>query len=158
MGEGHWVSPSIQKDETAGWKIYKDNFYNISYAYPENWEEKTKEEEVMACKVSVGPKDVPTSGLTICEFGQSSAEELANTPNETSISMKKTLTVSGKMVIRQVVTENNKETVYAYVDEVDFNGQKGTLTVIGWPQDSGLTTEEFINIFDLIISTFQFLE
>lgn len=144
------------KDETADWKTYKDNFYNISYSYPENWEEKTKEEGVQACQPSVGPKSVKDSGFSICEFGQSSAETQANLPDKNIVSMRKNLTVSGKTAIRQVVTENSKETVYAYIDGVGFKGQTGTITIIGWSQGSGLTTEKFVEIFDQILSTFRF--
>ncbi|MEX0621532.1 MAG: PsbP-related protein [Candidatus Woykebacteria bacterium] len=152
------ATSSAKKSETTKLtKSFKDSFYNISFNYPENWEEKSKS-EVEACQPSVGPKDIKNSGFSICEFGLSSVEDTANIPDKSVVSLRKSLTVGGKSAVRQVVTENSKDQVFAYVGGVTHSNQSGTLTIIGWSENSGLTTSEFVNLFDQILSTFKPLD
>ncbi|OGY22760.1 MAG: hypothetical protein A2172_05320 [Candidatus Woykebacteria bacterium RBG_13_40_15] len=154
------ATPSAQKDETAEvaslTNSYTDTFFNITFKFPTNWEKKSKS-GIEACEPSVGPKNVSDSGFSICEFGQSSPEQLASLPPKNIVSYKKDFTSAGKRVIRQVVTENNKATLYAYMGNVTHDGQNGTLTVTAWPEGSGLTIEKFVDLFDKILSTFKFL-
>ncbi len=152
------ATPSVEKkeQETNLTESYTDSFYKVTFNYPDNWEEKTKS-GIEACEPSVGPNNVGNSGLSICEFGLSSVDDIASLPGE-SASMKKSITVSGKNAIRQVVTENGEDKAYAYIGNVNFNGQVGTLTIIGWLKGTGLTTSEFMDLFDQILSTFKFLD
>lgn len=149
---------SAQKSATASLtNTYKDTFYSISFNYPSNWEEKTKS-GVETCEPSVGPKNVEESGISICEFGQSSAEMIAGLADKSNVSLKKNLTISSKNVIRQVVTEDGKDKVFAYIDGVTLNNQTGTITIIGWPEGSGLSTLDFVELFNNVLSTFKFTQ
>lgn len=163
------ATPSAKKDEAAEsstnlTKLYKDDFSNVSFKYPNNWVEKAKT-GIGACEPGVGPKNIKNAGFNICAFYPfSSAEEVAGEPEELeeiySVSMKKKLTVSGKSTIRQVVTKINEDivedTVYAYIDNVAHNNHVGTLMITGWSKGT-MTTKEFVELFDKILSTFRFL-
>ncbi len=156
------ATPSAEKDEPTEpsdslAKTYKDNFFNVSFKYPEDWEEKTKS-GIEACEPSVGPKNVKDAGVSVCEFGQGSAEEMASLADKDKVSMKKNIEVAGKSTIRQVVFANNQDMVYAYIGDVTFKNQTGYMRVTGWPKGTNLTTKEFVELFDKVLATFKFLD
>ncbi|KKK90319.1 hypothetical protein LCGC14_2724210, partial [marine sediment metagenome] len=76
-----------------------------------------------------------------------------------TISMRAKMNASGKNAIRQVtICDGKPTTAHAYIDypHVRNNFKYNTTTIRGWPENTGLTLEEFVNLFDRMLGTFKF--
>ncbi len=149
-------SPLASVDETSNWKTFiEESYYKLSFKYPTNWEAKGSWEE-LGCGFYVGPKDSSKTGFGLCAITDTSIEGEARNHVSASDSLKysKSITVSGRRAIEQlIINANKKEAILVFVE----NNQGKTLVLIGFNGESYYTEASFQETVDQILSTFKFI-
>jgi len=127
-------------DPTANWKTYVNNKYNYSIKYPEDWilqpDKQTPEEIVNFTK--------DLNSLTIY-----SGSAIPGIPPESTPSQVKSIVIANQNVIKEAY--NNLFVLLKFPENLPVNQ-------ISIRYKNGITSAEYEDLFDLILSTFKFLE
>ena len=133
-------TPTPTIDPTANWKTYVNNKYNYSIKYPEDWilqpDKQTPEEIVNFTK--------DLNSLTIY-----SGSATPGVPPESTPSQVKSIVIANQNVIKEAY--NNLFVLLKFPENLPVNQ-------ISIRYKNGITSAEYEDLFDLILSTFKFLD
>ena len=158
--------PTPTPDPTANWKTYESLEGNYQIKYPETW-------NFIEVSEGSGPLFSPakkeeiftSSWLTICTPDTRTPENLAKDSAATkTLLQKETIEIGGKKGIKQILIERLENNKYKYSTEIFIGGVKyknltaiGTLPIYIYNLE-GVYPSKYQKVFDLILSTFKFLD
>jgi len=139
------ASPSTSSSASvpADWKTYSNSTYDFSFKYPSSWEEAMMECDAYCPKLWPSGMDRKTNALDISAPSKN-IDETKNMLEETDGRTFQQITIDGHKAYKSEIMHG----VVDNVQQVIIEGNKGTLILSA--------RGEPLNLFDQILSTFQF--